>query len=74
MFGWLKRLFTRNKKHYVYVIVYYDFINKKSHTSKHVTDKKIERDYPNFWGGYFSSVRILFTFEGDDSSELPKGK
>lgn len=66
MFGLFKK---KNKKKFVYLIVYYDFKTQKRYISHHFTNEKINEKYPKLIDGVFRNIELLFIFESDIEEE-----
>jgi hypothetical protein len=71
MIKWFKNLFFKKKykKDYVYIVMYYDFATGKFHQSKHFSDYKFDRKNDVIYGGFLTTVRLLFVFEDDKLEE-----
>lgn len=68
MIKWLINLFKRKKykKDHVYIVMYYDFATGKFHQSKHFSNYKFDRRHDTIYGGFLTTVRLLFIFEDDN--------
>ena len=60
--GW----FRKKRYEYVYLVVYFDFGQQRMFTNVQYSEKKLNiKQYPNFYGGYFNQIKLIFVYEDE---------